>query len=95
MLEFGGGGCGEVTLGSHDRGLHVLDGLFYRFHKRHNGSMADWLAGRERLWLEVVSWGSLLGAKWFLLSRNRPDEAWLTIYHSMTIILTTVQIGQL
>lgn len=36
-----------------------------------------------------LSWGSSLGAKWFLLSGNRSDEAWLIICHSIAIILTT------
>lgn len=36
-------GGGEGTLGSHNRGLQVLGGLFYGFHERHDGSMADWV----------------------------------------------------
>lgn len=38
-------GGGEGTLGSHNRGLQVLGGLFYGFHERHDGSMADWVTG--------------------------------------------------
>lgn len=81
------GKVGETTLGSHGRGLQVLDGLFYRFHKRHDGSMADWLDGwmagwAGGLWLEL-SW--VRRCEWFLLSRIKSNEAWPTACHSTTI----------